>query len=77
MVREQFGMPLPQPIQQAVELHSTMIGDGAPLDFCITVLGCTHTLPEHWQPVTDLIWQCFWHIAFEVICVALERDFKH
>jgi hypothetical protein len=48
MVRDQFGVSLPQQIKQAVETHSTLIGDGALLDFCITVLGCTHTLPEQW-----------------------------
>ncbi|MEA5464793.1 hypothetical protein [Leptothoe sp. PORK10 BA2] len=58
-VRERFGMSLPDPIERAVEAQSSMISDGALLDFCITVLGCTHTMTEHWQTVTALVQQCF------------------
>ena len=76
LVREQFGGELPEKIQKTIDGHISMVSDGALLDFCITVLGCTHTMPEHWQTLTALIQHCFWHLAFEDICVVCERPFQ-
>jgi hypothetical protein len=76
LLQEHFGGDLPKHIQHAIEGHFSMVSDGALLDFCITVLGCTHTMPEHWQAVTALIQNCFWHLAFEDICVVCEKPFQ-
>jgi hypothetical protein len=77
LVRRQFGgMPLPEAIQNTINVHINMVSDGALLDFCITFLGCTHTMPEHWQTVTALIQNCFWHLAFEDICIVFEKPFQ-
>jgi hypothetical protein len=72
-VRDEFGWTLPDSIQRTIEVQASMVSDGALLDFCMTTLGCTHTEVEQWQTVTALIQHCFWHLAFEDICIVIER----
>jgi hypothetical protein len=76
MLRAQFGSTLADPIVQTIETHGSAISDLANLDFCMTVLGCTHTEPQRWQIMKSLIQDCFWHIAFEDICIVFDRPIQ-
>jgi hypothetical protein len=76
VLQEEFGLKFPDPICHAIEIQGSAISDVALLDFCITVLGCTHTEPQRWQVLTSLIQDCFWHIAFEDICIVFDRPIQ-
>jgi hypothetical protein len=76
MLPKQFGLTRDDPILRTIETQGSAISDMALLDFCIEVLGCTHTEPERWQSVQGLIQNCFWHMAFEDICIVFERPLR-
>ena len=76
MLQDRFDPTLCDPVLMAIETHGSAISDLAHLDFCITVLGCTHTEPERWQIMKGLIHDCFGHIAFEDICIVFDRPIQ-
>jgi hypothetical protein len=76
VLQTEFGSKFPLPILQAIEIHGSAISDLAMLDFCMHVLGCTHTEPQLWQVVKSLIQDCFWHLAFEDICIVFDRPMQ-
>jgi hypothetical protein len=76
VLQDEFGAKFPPPILQTIEMHGSAISDLAMLDFCMNVLGCTHTELELWQVVKSLIQDCFWHLAFEDICIVFDRPIQ-
>lgn len=70
--RKELDM-LPESISQTVETQVGAISDGAMLDFFITALSCHVASLEHWEVFVLLVEECFWHLAFEDICIVFER----
>ncbi len=48
---------------------------GAFLDFCISVLNCTHN-PERWQAFQAIVQHCGWMFPYTKVCYVCERPIK-
>lgn len=53
----------------------TLVWQGALLDFCISVLQCTHNLTR-WQVLQLLVQHCGWIYPFRQTCVVCDRPIQ-
>jgi hypothetical protein len=75
-LEERSGSLLSEQTKRQLQSLFQNVSDIAMLDFCISVLGCSHDSSEKWQTLLAVVENCFWHIAFAEMFIVCERPIE-